>query len=299
MTQPLPDFSIIIPSFARPQKLVNCLQAFARLESREGFEVIVVDDGGEVALDPVVVPFQGQFDVRVVCQRHLGPAAARNTGAAVARGKWLAFTDDDCAPAPDWLRTLANQFAATPDCMLGGRTVNALAQNRYSSASQLLIDYLYAYYNAEPNDSRFFTSNNLAVPAVLFQRVGGFDTGFPNAAAEDRELCDRWRHFGYHMVFVPGAVIHHAHELTFASFWHQHFAYGRGAYRFHQTRQSRASAPMHLEPLTFYLRFLKYPFRQPRLTITSSTAMLTLFLVSQIANGAGFCMERWSQRSTR
>jgi GT2 family glycosyltransferase len=297
--QSSPEFSIIVPSFARPQQLANCLRAFARLEPRAGFEVIVVDDGSAVPLDPVAAPFQDQFDVRVVRQGHLGPAAARNAGAAIARGKWLAFTDDDCAPAPDWLDALANQFAATPDCMLGGRTVNALAQNRYASASQLLIDYLYIYYNAEASDARFVTSNNLAVPALLFQRVGGFDPGFPRAAAEDRELCDRWRHFGYPMVFVPGAVMHHAHELTFSSFWRQHLAYGRGAYRFHRTRRGRASGPMHVEPLSFYLGLLAHPFRQTGLTIASSIAMLALLCVSQVANGAGFCAERWSRPSAR
>ena len=52
--------------------------------------------------------------------------------------------------------------------MIGGRTVNALPGNPYSTASQLLIDYLYSYYNADSGQARFFTSNNLAVAAERF-----------------------------------------------------------------------------------------------------------------------------------
>ena len=40
-----------------------------------------------------------------------GPAAARNHGAQQARGEILAFTDADCAPAPDWLHAISQPFA--------------------------------------------------------------------------------------------------------------------------------------------------------------------------------------------
>src|SRR3990172_7747823 len=95
-----------------------------------------------------------RIDATCVRQRNAGPASARNTGAAQARGEFLAFTDDDCRPAPDWLRGLALRLTQSPDCVIGGRTTNALPDNPYSSASQLLIDYLYSYYNADPDRAR-------------------------------------------------------------------------------------------------------------------------------------------------
>jgi hypothetical protein len=52
------------------------------------------------------------------------------------------------------------------------RTVNALTDNLYSTASQSLIDYLYLYYNAAPQQAAFFTMNNLTVPARHFHAVG-------------------------------------------------------------------------------------------------------------------------------
>src|SRR2546429_8449747 len=44
--------------------------------------------------------------------------AARNTGAAQARGQFLVFTDEDCAPVPNWLRALAARLA--PGRAIGG-----------------------------------------------------------------------------------------------------------------------------------------------------------------------------------
>lgn len=125
---------------------------------------------------------------------------------------------------------------AVQDCMVGGRTFNALPENPYSAASQLLVDYLYTYYNADPERAGFFTANNLALPAESFRAIGGFDSTFPYAAAEDREFCDHWLHHGHRMRYAPEAVVYHAHALTLRTFWRQHCTDGRGASHCQQVR---------------------------------------------------------------
>jgi len=106
-----PFFSIVVPTCDRPRQLAACLQSLARLDyPRDRFEVIVVDDGTTTAAPALVVEMKAGPDVRLVRQPHAGPAAARNLGASHARGSLLAFTDDDCAPAPDWLWALAARF---------------------------------------------------------------------------------------------------------------------------------------------------------------------------------------------
>jgi GT2 family glycosyltransferase len=256
---------------------------------RDRFEVIVVDDGSEPPPEGVVASFRDPLDVMLLTQPRAGPAAARNAGAAKARGEFLVFTDDDCAPAPDWLRTLASRFATSQDRAIGGRTLNALPNNLYSTASQLIVDYLYTYYNADPDRARFFTSNNLALPSDRFHAIGGFDTTFAHAAAEDREFCERWLHHGYPMTCASEAVIYHAHALTFRTFWRQHFNYGRGAFRFHRLRAQRGSGYLKLEPLSFYLTLLRYPFSQAR--GQQALLLVTLLMVSQAAIAAGFLWE--------
>jgi len=217
---------------------------------------------------------------------------ARNTGAARARGQFLAFTDDDCKPSTDWLHALAERFGANPNCVIGGRTLNTLHENPYSIASQILVDYLYSYYNTDPEKALFLTSNNFALPADQFRAIGGFDTNFPHAAGEDREFCDRWLHTGYQMIYAPEVVVWHSHSLGFRTFCRQHFSYGRGAFYFHQVRATRAHGRLKLEPVKFYLNLVKYPFSRGQAGRAFLLAML--LLVSQGANAAGFF---WGARS--
>ena len=290
-------FSIIIPTYNRPERLENCLKTIALLDyPRDRFEVIVVDDGSKTPLNEVVALLQDKLNLKLLRQKNAGPAAARNKGAEMATGEFLAFTDDDCQPTPDWLTQFAVGLANNPEAMIGGKTINALDNNLFSTASQKLIDYLYEYYNSAKGKNAFFASNNIAMPAANFKALNGFDVSFPLAAAEDRDFCDRWN-LNYPVMYVPQAQVNHYHKLSFTSFWKQHFGYGRGAFCFHQLRSKRVAQDMEVEPLSFYFNLLSYPFsqasEQPKLLISS------LFFLSQVANVAGFFWEKFNFNSTK
>lgn len=297
MTHKQPFFSIVIPTYNRPERLATCLEAITQLDyPRDRFEVIVVDDGSDTPMESMVTPFRQQLDITLITQSNAGPATARNKGATKAKGEFLVFTDDDCTPDPDWLKVLANHFTTAPDSLIGGRAINALPDNLFSTASQLLIDYLYDYYNTDPNQATFFASNNFALTKDTFHQLGGFDTTFPLAAGEDREWCDRWLNHGYQMIYAPQAQVHHAHQLTLRRFWRQHFNYGRGAFHFHQLRAKRNLDKMKVEPFSFYSNLLIYPFSQP--SQQPSLLIAILFFLSQVANVVGFFWERSAQTST-
>jgi GT2 family glycosyltransferase len=285
MKQKQPFFSIIIPTYNRPQQLANCLKALSRIDyPRDCFEVIVVDDGSMTPLNGVVVPMLRYLNLTLLTQPNSGAAIARNTGAKQAKGEFLVFTDDDCLPDSQWLQAFANHLAKTTDTLVGGKTVNALSQNPYSTASQMLLDYVYSSYNSNPPEARFFTSNNIAISAIEFHRIGGFASNF-NIASEDREFCQRWLEHGYKMIYAPTALISHTHHLTFFSFWQQHFNYGRGAFCFYQTISTSKSNKQAIQPLSYYLNLLFYPFSQK--SALSALLLTVLFLESQIATTTG------------
>ena len=286
MTKP-PFVSIVIPTLNRPRELSACLHSLSRLVyPRDRFEAIVVDDGSQTSMEGVVAPYRSLLDLTLLLQHNAGPGAARNTGAKRAKGQYLAFTDDDCLPARNWLETLAARFAADKVQAIGGRILNALHNNLYSMASQTLADIVYAYFNSDSNHARFLSSNNFALPKDRFLAVGGFDINL--TTSEDRELCDRWLQRGYTMIYAPEAVVYHYHLLTFRTFCLQHFNYGRGTFRFHEQRIHRHAGPFKLEP-KFYLHMLSSPFSQPQ----SHTALLlaALLMTSQGAKAAGFFWE--------
>ncbi|MEO1684993.1 MAG: glycosyltransferase [Cyanobacteria bacterium J06631_12] len=291
-----PTFSVVVPTYNRPKQLERCLLALVQLDyPSDCYEVIVVNDGSSTPLKSTVSPFQRWMDVQLLQQENAGPAAARNAGARAASGTYIVFTDDDCMPGANWLRRFAKTFQAQPDAMLGGRTLNALPNNLYSSASQALIDYLYSYYSSA-TQGIFFASNNIAMARSQFLEIGGFDVSFPLAAAEDRNLCDCWQQAGYPMQYVPLATVQHAHSLSLKSFWRQHFNYGRGAFCFHQVRAKRTTQKIGVEPLKFYTDLLAYPLRQR--TLTASWQTSGLFFLSQMATVLGFFWERQIQGET-
>jgi GT2 family glycosyltransferase len=285
-------FSIIIPTYNRPDRLSTCLQSLAEIDyPRDNFEVIVINDGSQMPLENHLIPLEKSLNISLITQPNSGPAKARNRGAFMAKGKYLAFTDDDCQPAIDWLRKLEAQFTITPDCLIGGKTVNALPDNPYSTASQQLIDYLYSYYNANPEQARFFASNNFALPTAYFQSIGGFNTTFPLAAGEDREFCDRLLAQDYSMIYAPEIIVYHAHDLTLRKFWQQQFNYGRGAFQFQKITVQRSQKK--LQDPSFYLKLLTYPFSQK--TGIKMLLIAGLFLVSQVGIATGLFWEKNSQ----
>lgn len=290
------EFSIIIPTYNRPKRLEKCLESITQLDYPSNrFELIVVDDGSLMSLQPITAKFDNCLLIQLIRQPNAGPASARNTGAAAAQGDYLVFTDDDCQPHPDWLKTLAEAINDFPNILIGGHTINALPDNLYSSASQLLIDYIYEYYNQQKGEATFFASNNFALPRELYQQLGGFDTTYPRAAAEDREFCDRWLQYGNKMLYAPEVQVYHAHQLTLSSYWRQHFHYGRGAFCFHQVRAKRAHTEIKVEPISFYFQLLTYPFSPYQ--GWRSLNLSGLFFLSQVANVAGFFWERYQQKS--
>jgi cellulose synthase/poly-beta-1,6-N-acetylglucosamine synthase-like glycosyltransferase len=297
MTSALPSFAIIIPTRDRPSQLAACLASLTRLDyPRDRFEVIVVDDGSRPPIPEVTAKFQDRLNLTLLTQSPAGPAAARNAGAARATGQFLAFTDDDCTPAPDWLRKLTIQFGATPDHLVGGRVINALTGNPYSAASHVILDVIYDYYDPRQGRAHFFPTSNLAIAAGQFYSIGGFSKNWPVFAAEDREFSFRWLKQGGQLTYAPEARVYHHRPLTLRTFWRQHFNYGRGAFHYHLTRTETGPGSRQFD-WRFYWACVCRPFRH--MPMTRAMAILALLFVWQAANTAGYFIEGRQRRQPR
>jgi GT2 family glycosyltransferase len=279
----LPLCTVVIPTRHRPQLLRKCLESIAECDyPHDRLEVLVGDDGDSVngAVDVV----KGRLEADVLSTPGLGPAAARNAASRHASGTVLAFTDDDCRVDPGWLRALCSRLENAPRRAAGGHTTNSLRGNRWSAASQRIIDVVYAYYNADPDHARFLTTNNLAVPTEAFRDVGGFDESF--RTAEDRDFCRRWLARGLEIAYAPDALVHHMHPLTLQAFLRQHFDYGRGAFRFH-----REAEHAHDGQLRAVLGFYGSMPRLLRELDDNGRGGLADVALWQAANAAGFVWE--------
>lgn len=106
---PEPLFSVIIPTYGRPAFLAEAI-ASVLAQTVEDFECLLVDDASP---DPPEAP----VDARVRVVRRIsngGPSAARNTGLEHARGRYVAFLDDDDVFTPVRLALALEGLARAP-----------------------------------------------------------------------------------------------------------------------------------------------------------------------------------------
>lgn len=285
-------FSIVIPTRRRPRHLSACLESLTALEyPRTDFEVIVVDDGGGIPA-AIIEQARATINVRVVTQEHRGPATARNRGVAAATGACIAFTDDDCTVDRGWLRALERALEARPDAFVGGVTVVSGGGSVYDVASQNVLDFLYEYFESipAPTTLRFFATNNVACRRDLLLSLGGFDETFPRAAAEDRDLCERWHEAGRPFHYEEQARVTHHLDSSLSRYVRQHLRYGQGANYLRSARRRRGHSAPRVEPLTFYVKLVAFPLRRG-LTVRSLRLMM-LAVLSQVAYGSGYYSER-------
>jgi GT2 family glycosyltransferase len=277
--------SVVIPTYNRWQRLLDCLEALGGEFTGDLLaqaEVIVVSDGGDRGQMPDLGCFESRMALKVIHAEHAGPGAARNHGLAVARGQLVAFTDDDCLPQPGWLRALLEASASHPHAGLGGRTVNGLPENVYSEAAQMVLDLVEMDQVRRQYPAFFFASNNIAFPAAALRALGGFDPDY--RTSEDRELCRRWRRQGFELVKVEAALVAHAPMLDFRTFWGKISHYGEGAARFHKDPQEgwRKTLAWHMRMPGLAWRYLHT--RRPRRPL----ALVGLLLLWELANLHGF-----------
>lgn len=202
-----PFFSVVVPVY-RQWHLAGKLLASLAAQTlpRASFEVILVDNGSPE------VPALDAPGVMVLRCEAPGSYAARNLGAAAARGRWLAFTDADCVAAPDWLATLHAAALAGAERLLAG-TVRMVASSARPGASEI-YDLVKGIPQERYIRRGYAATANLAVPRAVFERLGGFDSG--RFSGGDAEFCRRAGRAGVTIALVGEAVVKHPARTSWA-----------------------------------------------------------------------------------
>ncbi len=276
-------FSVVIPTLNRPRQLSRCLAALAEQTFPKAlFEVVVVDDGGRQSLEPIVGDFAGRLQIRLLRQANGGCASARQFGIDHARGEYLAFTDDDCLPAKDWLSRIETAVKHAPGCGVAGRTINGAKEDLYAETTQSIVESLMVSGRDASGYVRYAPTNNLVFPKAPLFAIGAMDRSWRIAGGEDRDLCARWSQAGFRLSYESSVKVLHYHRLSLRGFLRQHFHYGRGAWRYYT---NEASSP-RLESPRLYPNLLLAPFREH--PTGRALAVCGLVIVAQVATTAGF-----------
>jgi glycosyltransferase involved in cell wall biosynthesis len=102
------EISVVIPAYNRAATIARCIES-ALVQDFPSFEVVVADDGSSDATREIVAGFADPRVRLVARESNGGAAAARNSGVAAARGRYVAFLDSDDVFLPG---KLATQHAA-------------------------------------------------------------------------------------------------------------------------------------------------------------------------------------------
>ncbi|HKN88326.1 MAG TPA: glycosyltransferase [Nitrospiraceae bacterium] len=194
--------SVVVPTYRRPELLNRCLTAlFMQTMEASRYEIIVVDDGPTDETREVVLSWSRRSGPRLrylANEKRHGPAAARNRGWQAAAGDIIAFTDDDCIPAADWL---AVAFGSMED-----PTVDGVSGRIIVPVPSVPTDYEQTVAGLEHGP--FATANCLYRRRAL-SVVGGFDERFTVAWREDTDLEFALRAQGHRLVCQPAAIVVH------------------------------------------------------------------------------------------
>lgn len=189
-----PYYSVVIPSYERPDKLARAVQCLAR-QDEASFEVIVVDQSP--------APWGERerawgIDLEYVHTDVRGAVHARNLGALLACGEVIAFTDDDCEPSPGWLAA-ARPLLRDP----GVAGVEGMIRCDAVSGPE------WRTVTNEGWRGMGFMTANLFVRVAVFNHIGGFDPVFDEPHfREDTDLGWRARAIG-RMPFSEAAWVYH------------------------------------------------------------------------------------------
>ena len=182
--QPRPLFSVVVPTYERHGQLADLIGRLQKQIERD-FEVILLDQS--------VARWSGAedsfgFSLTYFHTPVKGAVRARNTGATLAQGSIVAFVDDDCLPAEDWLLN-ARAYFADP---------SVIGVEGLIHSDQLNESEWRPVTNVGFEGIGFMTAN-LMVRSSVFQYLGGFDLQF------DRPHFREDTDFGWRMQAV-GAV---------------------------------------------------------------------------------------------
>ncbi|MFH1751518.1 MAG: glycosyltransferase [archaeon] len=212
--------SVVIPAFNAEKTIKECLESLLGQKVKEGFEVIVVDDGSTDKTAEIVRKFK---KVKLVSQKNSGPASARNNGARKAKGEVVFFTDSDCFASQGLLQKIFNWFKDEKVSVLAGSYFTKRKKSFMAKLIELEIR------QRHEKIGKFIDSTGtycFAIKKKVFFELGGFNESFKKAAGEDTEFCFKLKSKGFKIYFDKSLTVEHEHNAGLTDYLKDQFKRG-------------------------------------------------------------------------
>jgi GT2 family glycosyltransferase len=231
-----PLLSLIVCTRNRAVRLDAFFQAVGGMRARASWELVIVDNGSTDDTPSRLETLARSLDapVTIVREPRAGLGRARNAGVRAARGALLAFTDDDCYPAIDYVDRVVDAFVNRERAFIGGRILLYDEKDHPITIRADTTPIPIPPRTVVPTG--LVQGANMAFRREVLERIGGFDdalgpgTPFCN---DDVDAVARASAAGFAGSYVPEPVVHHHHgrrdPADIAALWRS-YDHGRGAY---------------------------------------------------------------------
>ena len=208
-----PFVSVIVPVYNDPLRLEICLRALEeQTYPGDSYEVIVVDNGSDESIEPVVAGFS---QATAGFESQPGSYAARNKGISLSRGEILAFTDSDCIPAHDWIRKGVEILSKHPNHkVVGGRVRFLFETPDRPTAAEIYDSMIHLDTKRYIEQEGFTATANLFTYRGVFDHIGYFDADLRSSG--DREWGQRATSLGFGPIYADDVLVAHPARNSFA-----------------------------------------------------------------------------------
>ena len=220
--------SIIICSYNRASYISDALTSLYRQTAvLNEFEVIIVDNNSTDNTKEVYAAWRqtnnnGHFTF--ISETKQGASFARNTGAAIAKGQWVCFMDDDAVATPNYVENILKHIHNKPDAVgFGGRIIPKYipSEPKWMSyyVSSLVGNFDYAPIACAFENGKYPLESNMIVKKSVYDQIGGFNLNLPGVVGtlriggEGKELFYKILALGHIIYYDPAICVHHVVEV--------------------------------------------------------------------------------------
>lgn len=222
------ELSIIICSYNRANYIEDALNSlYHQTIDLNAFEVIMVDNN---SIDHTKMVYEkwrkantnGHFSF--INESKQGASFARNSGAAIAKGEWLCFMDDDAIATPNYVENILKHIHNQPNAVgFGGRIIPKYipAEPNWMSyyVASLVGNFDYSPTACAFKNGKYPLESNMIVKKSIYNQIGGFSEKQPGVVGnlriggEGKELFYKIIALGNTIYYDPSICVYHVVEV--------------------------------------------------------------------------------------
>lgn len=218
--------SIIIAVYNRKDELQELLFSLIN-QTDKNFEIVIVDDGSQEKLEPIVSTYAEVLDIKYYYKSNSGAGLSRNSGAEHASGNYYIFLDSDCIAPVHYIENVRKELRFNYVDAFGGadsadKNFNDLQKAiSYSMTSLLTTGGIRG--NKKAINKFQPRSFNMGISKEAFKSVGGFSE---LRVGEDPDLSLTLWEKGFKTRFFPECKVFHKRRTSLKKFANQVYHFG-------------------------------------------------------------------------